>query len=231
MASKEGWSGESFWQEVIENELYPPKSISFMQGVEELLKGEDFSGKSVLDYGCGIGQVGRLVKERGADVTGADISDKLLEAARRHIKTVKSDGTELPFEAESFDYVMAFMVLHIMEDPERAVDEIARVLKPKGRLFFGIVHPHSDKWDLESGTAYKDKSTYHQSEERQWVFNLTDGRRFVEHYFHRPFGFYEVCFGRHFNIIKGVNPKLPPKYTKIHKYAETEFLLGKAVKN
>ena len=231
MANNEGWSGEDFWQEVIENELYPPKSIAFAQGVEELIGLVDFSGKRVLDYGCGVGQVGRLVKERGADVTGADISDKLLEVARQYIRVVKANGTRLPFENESCDYVMAFMVLHIIEDPERVVNEIARVLKPKGRFFFGIVHPHSDKWDLESGAAYNDKSTYHQSEERPWVFNLTDGRRFVERYFHKPFGFYEVCFGRHFNIIKGVNPKLPPEYTKSHKYAETEFLLGEAVKN
>lgn len=230
MASKEGWSGESFWQEVIENELYPPKAIAFMQGVEELFGGEDFSGKSVLDYGCGIGQIGKIVKERGADVTGIDISDKLLEVAGKHIRAVKADGINLPFENETFDYAMAFMALHIIGDVDGAVDEIARVLKPGGKLFFGIVHPHSDKWDTKKGIAYRDNSTYHQIEERDWVFNLTDGRRLVEQYFHRPFGFYEVSFGRHFNIIRGLNPKLPHGYLKGNRYARTEFLLGEAVK-
>lgn len=234
MANNEGWSGEDFWQEVIENELYPPKAIAFMQGVKALLEGNDFSGKRVLDYGCGIGQIGKLVKERGADVVGVDISDKLLEVAGKHIKAVKADGTRLPFEDESFDYVMAFMVLHIIEDIDKPLAEIARVLKSGGKFFYGIVDPHSDRWDTEKGVAYRDWSTYDQVEERVWVFNLTDGRRFDETYIHRPFHHYRDRISTHLNPPPGIAqllfPHLHPKYLKDRKYAENEFLLGEVVK-
>jgi ubiquinone/menaquinone biosynthesis C-methylase UbiE len=222
----DSWSGEEFWIEMIENNLYPPKAIAFMQGVEELIE-EDFSGKKVLDYGCGVGQVGRIVKARGGDVIGIDISDKLLEVASKYIKVKKADGENLPFEDNEFDYVMAFMVLHIMDDLDKDLSEIYRVLKPGGKFYFGIVHPNSGKWDVEKGVIYKCENDF--VEERVWMFNLTDGRKFIESYTHRPWDDYEDCFLKFFKILKKIEPELPSEYFKEGKYAKNEFLLGEMV--
>lgn len=220
------WSGERFWIEVVENELYPPKTRTFMQGVEYLVASEDFSDKVILDYACGIGQVGRMLKERGADVVGIDVSEKLLQVARKYIKVQNADAKNLPFEENTFDYVLAFMVLHVIDDVDKALSEIHRVLKPNGKLYFGIVNPKSEKWDLQKGTSYIDRKTYGQIEDRSWVFNLIDGRRFDEHYIHRPWRWYRRHLLKLFQIKNVFEFPNDNTICIDKKYARNEFLFG-----
>jgi len=220
------WSGERFWAEVIENDLYPPEAITLPRAVNELIKDEDFKGKKVLDYACGTGRFGKLVQDRGADVIGIDISREILKAASKVIKVKCADGTSLPFEDNSFDYVLSFMSLHVMADLEKALGEISRVLKPGGTLFFGIVHPYSEKWDTKTGLAVQDNSTYKNIEKRIWVFNLNDGRKFSEEYTHGPLEYYSGAFSKLFLVDRILEPALPPKYYGDKKYARIEYLLG-----
>ena len=60
-----------------------------------------------------------------------------------HARVVACPAEELPFEDDSFDTVVSTMVLCTVEDPDRAMAEIARVLKPGGQLLF-IEHVRSD---------------------------------------------------------------------------------------
>lgn len=225
---KQNWTGERFWIEMIRDRLYPPKAISFMDGVGKLIKSQDFDGKWVLDYGCGVGQVGAFVRKDGAEVVGIDASYALLEEARKYMLVVNADAEKLPFQDNSFDYVMAFMVLHIMPDLDAALREIYRVLRPEGKLYWGIVHPHAEKWDVENGIVYEDETTYNQIEKRKWLFNLRDGRSFEETYIHRPWGYYEQAFSKSFDVLKTLEPLLPEEYTKSGRYASREFLLGES---
>lgn len=99
------------------------------------------AGLRVLDVGCGDGTYALPAASRGALVTAVDRSDEMLEAARQRaqgagaqIRFERGDASRLPFDDESFDVVLAVTVLCFVEDGAPAIDEVARVLAPGGRL-------------------------------------------------------------------------------------------------
>ncbi|MDX6677568.1 MAG: hypothetical protein QOE31_1620 [Solirubrobacteraceae bacterium] len=102
------------------------------------------AGRRTLDLGCGEGRGGRRLAAAGHRLTGIDSSAMLLELARDgggYEELVCGDAAKLPWEAESFDLVVAFMSLQDVDDMPTAVAEIARVLEPGGRFCLAIVHP------------------------------------------------------------------------------------------
>jgi len=101
-------------------------------------------GQSTLDVGCGEGRAGRLLSVDGHRMAGIDSSPTLVELAREaggYEQLVCGDAADLPWEAKTFDLVLAYMSLHDMEDLDGAVAEIARVLEPGGRFCLAILHP------------------------------------------------------------------------------------------
>ena len=101
-------------------------------------------GLRVLDVGCGEGHNTRLLRARGARLTALDVSETFLRAARAADGTighVQADGASLPFPDASFDAATAFMSIMDMPDPEVALVEVARVVRPGGWLQFSITHP------------------------------------------------------------------------------------------
>ena len=218
------WENEKFWIEVELKGLYPPEKITKIQGAEELTKDEDFSGKKVLDNGCGTGWFGKILQDKGADVIGIDISDTLLEKASKDIPTKKASSYKLPFDDQTFDYVISFMVIHILDNPIKALREVYRVLKPNGKFYVGIVHPMAEKWNEQTGLCYTNPPSFNKTEERIWIFNLIDGQRFTKHYLHRPLSFYESEISKLFTITKKLEPKFPKEMRNNGKYASTEYL-------
>jgi ubiquinone/menaquinone biosynthesis C-methylase UbiE len=224
MSKDHEWKNEKFWIEVEFKGLYPPEKITKIQGAEELVKDEDFSGKKVLDNGCGTGWLGEMLQKRGANVIGIDISNTLLEEASKHIQTIKASSYKLPFDGQSFDYVVSFMVIHILDDLTKVLKEVHRVLKQNGKFYIGIVHPMAEKWNEETGLCYSDPASYNKTEERVWVFNLIDGRKFTKHYLHRPLNFYQSEFSKLFTITRKLEPKFPQEIRNNGRYASTEYL-------
>jgi len=98
------------------------------------------SGASVLDLGCGAGvPVTRWLARRFA-VTGADLSARQLDLARKHVpqaEFVKADMTGLSFEPESFDAVVAFhSIIHVPRAEHPALlGKIQHWLRPGGTFF------------------------------------------------------------------------------------------------
>ena len=109
----------------------------------------DLRGKTVLDAGCGEGYNTRLLAKRGARMTGVDISQKMIDLARREEQReplgiryeVASFSALSLFDDASFDTVASFMALMDGPDFEGAAREIFRVLRPGGELVFSITHP------------------------------------------------------------------------------------------
>ena len=98
----------------------------------------------VLDVGCGDGVLAVVIARQGAKVTGIDADPAMLDAARTHAETVgaelagrQSRAEALPFPDASFDVVIAVTVLCFVPEAGRAVQEMARVLCPGGRLVLG----------------------------------------------------------------------------------------------
>jgi SAM-dependent methyltransferase len=98
-------------------------------------------GSNLLDLGCGAGMLA-LLKRKGVALTGVDLSDECVAAARRngYDDAVQSVLDALPFGDASFDYVVSLDVLgHIPAEQKDAVlAEIRRVLRPDGVTMHGI---------------------------------------------------------------------------------------------
>jgi len=102
------------------------------------------TGWRILDVGCGDGWLIVELSSRGARAAGVDVSEQMISAARRHAEQRGEDvsfhmatADALPFAPASFDIVIAVTVLCFAEDAAPTVREMARVLKPSGRLVIG----------------------------------------------------------------------------------------------
>ena len=95
------------------------------------------SGDRVLDACCGTGDLAIAAREAGGDVTGLDFSERMLERAGRkapEIEWVRGDVLALPFPDGSFDSATVGFGVRNVEDLERALAELRRVLRSGGRL-------------------------------------------------------------------------------------------------
>jgi SAM-dependent methyltransferase len=92
------------------------------------------AGEEILDLGCGDGVLTARLRESGATVTGLEPDPRLAAAARgRGIAVIEQDAHD-PFGAELYDAVFSNAALHWMRDPPRVLANIARALRPGGRL-------------------------------------------------------------------------------------------------
>lgn len=123
--------------------LYATNKLGWFPWIYELLSLKE--NMRVLELGCGDGTLwkGKTIP-KGTTVTLTDISDGMLRDARRNVGTENTqfsfylcDCNAMPFEAESFDLVIANHVLFYSDDVEESCQEIYRVLKPGGRLIAG----------------------------------------------------------------------------------------------
>ena len=108
------------------------------------------SGAHVLDVACGTGNVAIPLARLGAVVTGVDIAPNLLEQARERAATEglqvrfdEGDAEQLPYRDASFDAVVSMFGAMFAPRPELVASELARVLKPGGRLAMANWNPGS----------------------------------------------------------------------------------------
>ena len=109
----------------------------------------DVAESAVLDLGCGAGQLTGELVERGARVTGADVSPAMIELARSRVgnraELVVTDAAKpLPFEPDSFDIVVGSLMMHYIADWVPVLTDIGRVLRPGGSFVFSTHHPSMD---------------------------------------------------------------------------------------
>jgi SAM-dependent methyltransferase len=95
------------------------------------------SGARYLDVGCGAGMAAQMAAARGAQVSGIDAADALLDIARRRTPEGdfrNGDLEELPFDAQAFDVVTGFNSFQYAGNPIVALREARRVTKPSGAI-------------------------------------------------------------------------------------------------
>lgn len=124
----------------------------------------NLSDKSVLDAGCGSGRLIENLRDKGAEITAMDISQKMLDKINKKyskIKTVKGDITKMPFKDEVFDVVIAAFVIVHLKYPKKAFEECYRVLKPGGFLLITNVNQKKEPKLKIKDNYLKIKSYYH----------------------------------------------------------------------
>lgn len=124
---------------------------------------------TALEIGIGTGRIALPLLARGVNITGVDISERMIERLHAKYETEKAawpdqqwgelevalaDGVRLPFADANFDAVIAVHVLHLVTNWREALDEALRMLRPSSPLLLGqdmshgsqITHPMQDEW-------------------------------------------------------------------------------------
>lgn len=152
----------------------------------------------VLDLGCGLGYFAREARARGASqVIGVDLSERMLEDARRRTHDADIDYVRASLEAfeaepESFHLVASSLALHYIEDYRGLVRRVATWLVPGGRFAFSVEHPiftahGSSDWytDQDGNALHWPVDRYRDEGERQthwFVDGVVKYHRTVESY-------------------------------------------------
>jgi len=133
--------------------------------------------KVVLDAACGVGYGSFYLSEVANEVIGVDISEEAIAYAKKHYQKEnmqfrQMDIHTLMFSDKYFDLACSFETLEHLDDPERYISEVKRVLKDDG--IFIISTPYFKK------TLHKPKNPYHKIE-----FSQEDFSNLLEKYFNK----------------------------------------------
>lgn len=114
-----------------------------------LLARDYFTGKSVVDVGCGNGRIGRIICAQAASYVGVDLSESVYAFPKKtarppSFKLVRASGTDLPLNDAVADVSLCWGVLHHMDDPDTAMRELIRVTRPGGEILVFVYPKHFD---------------------------------------------------------------------------------------
>ncbi|HLG18670.1 MAG TPA: bifunctional 2-polyprenyl-6-hydroxyphenol methylase/3-demethylubiquinol 3-O-methyltransferase UbiG [Bdellovibrionota bacterium] len=166
--------------------------------------GRTYGEKScdVLDIGCGGGFVSNALAKAGHRVKAVDVSKESLLVARQHDKTRRvefgcADAYYLPFRPKSFDVVCAMDFLEHVEDPEKIISEVRRILRPEGIFFFHAFNRNWMSWLIVIKGV-------------EWVVANTPKRLHLYHLFIRPNELVRLCgrYGLRIQEFRGTRPKI-----------------------
>jgi len=112
-----------------------------------LIPFDELRGNDVLEIGCGTGVHTKLLAEAGARVSAVDLTPTAVALTRRRLELAglsadvrEADAESLPYDDSSFDFMWSWGVIHHSADTDRVIAEIARVLRPGGRIAFMVYH-------------------------------------------------------------------------------------------
>jgi ubiquinone/menaquinone biosynthesis C-methylase UbiE len=117
---------------------------------------ESVDGRMVLDAGCGTARFSDVLIRNGARVVGLDVDNAMLSIAaeRTNARLILGDALSLPFRDRAFDVAVAVTVCEFVGQPGRVVAELARVVRPGGRLAVGALN-RSSPWGLAHARRFR----------------------------------------------------------------------------
>ncbi len=109
-------------------------------GTGKLVAEEIEPSDTVLECACGTGSISRYIAPACKKLVACDMSEKMMDQARKNcaaydnVRFFKADITRLDISDDRFDKVVAGNVIHLLDDPEAAINGFERVCKPGGKL-------------------------------------------------------------------------------------------------
>ena len=144
-------------------------------------------GKKLLEVGCGTGHWSRFFSENGFDVTGVDISERMINAAlQKDVSNVSfhiADGHHLPFKDGSFDISVAITTLEFVRDANLVIDEMIRCTRKSGQVLLGVLNGLSN---TNQQRANSSESPYAAAR----LFSPFELKQFLQ-----PYGQVEIIIG------------------------------------
>jgi 2-polyprenyl-3-methyl-5-hydroxy-6-metoxy-1,4-benzoquinol methylase len=135
---------EKFWNRLSKNydkpdEINKVSEYTSIEYIKKYLKNSDI----VLDLGCATGTIASSIADRVKEMHGIDISYKMIQIAKeraieRKIENIvfsKSTIFDKKYMRYSFNVILAFSILHLLEDIEKVMKRINEILKPGGYFF------------------------------------------------------------------------------------------------
>ncbi|NIG55888.1 bifunctional 2-polyprenyl-6-hydroxyphenol methylase/3-demethylubiquinol 3-O-methyltransferase UbiG [Chitinophaga sp. Cy-1792] len=191
-----------------------------------------FTGKTVLDLGCGFGWHDRYAIEQGATaVTGVDISEKMLARAREinglpGISYIRQPIEDIHFPDGSFDMVISSLAFHYIAAFDALCEKVAHCLRPGGNFVFSVEHPvftaagKQDWYYAADGSILHWPVDHYFSEgERQTVFLGTQVTKY-----HRTLTTYlQTLISKGFTIQQVVEPQPDEAMLKAFEGMENEL--------
>ena len=166
------------------------------KGIAEEIKQHVCKDDVVLECACGTGLLTLPMARICKELIATDYSDGMLKQTEKKVggyantKIQKASILDLPFENERFDVVVAANVIHLVDDPAKALSELKRVCKPGGKL---VIPTYVNKESQNSMVAAKLLSMLGVDFKRQ--FSLESYKAFFEKY-NIPVKEYRIVEGR-----------------------------------
>jgi 2-polyprenyl-3-methyl-5-hydroxy-6-metoxy-1,4-benzoquinol methylase len=193
----------------------------------------EVGGRRVLDAGCGNGYLSRLLAGKGAKVVGVDLSRRFIEIAEGFEEKeplgieyhVGSICTLSMLDDEAFDFVVCNIVLDDLQEIDRAVMEIRRVLRVGGKLVFSILHPcfaspSVHGWVREPVDSHRKEEWLYWKVDRYFERSVGEWRYYDHpplYSFHRPLSDYmKLLLGNGFRITDFEEPVPEEKDVEEH---------------
>lgn len=208
---KTSWGGVAGWyDELLEQNTDSYQEKVILPNILRIIDPQ--KGMNLIDIACGQGYFSRAFAEKGATVTGCDISKELIDVAKtrepQNISYYAAPAEALPSETGSreFDVAVIVLALQNIEGLSQAFAEASRVLKSGGRFVIVLNHPafripkkSSWEWDATTSTQYRRIDNY--MSDSQTNIDMTPGEKKANDKkftvsFHRPLQTYFKEFAK-----------------------------------
>lgn len=184
------------------------------------------TGKRIIDLGCGTGRFTFLLEgEKPAEILGVDLSDNMLQLAKKKAikngsaaRFIKADASNA-FTDEKFDLVFSSTLTHYVPDLDAFFINVSRMLLPEGQCVFSVMNPvYTAQYPIKSGDTFPDDSEwtvrYLDKRERgyiqPWIEYNDTVDNFMSYSYHYTFSDYFNVLIRAGLCLEEVQEPLPP---------------------
>lgn len=142
--------------------------------LKEIVANEITKEDDVLECACGTGMLTKVVAPKSKSIIVTDFSSKMLKRAKKkckkfnNVEFMNANIMKLDFDDNSFDVVIAANVIHLLDDPIKAINELDRVCKENGKIIIPTYMNNDEKGNTsgfakrvgKAGADFKRQFTY-----------------------------------------------------------------------